>query len=165
MNEDGTMARMPDLIKVAERFQLKLVTIKDLIAYRIQNESLIEKLKNEIGDERVICGLSGGVDSTVTALLLHRAIKNNLTCIFVDNGLLRKQEANQIEFLFKKHFKIKLKTVKAKNLFLQNLKGVIDPEKKRKIIGKLFINVFEREAKKTVWRGRASHATQASPFI
>ena len=88
------------------------------------------------------------MDSTVTALLLHRAIKSNLTCIFVDNGLLRKQEANQIEFLFKKHFKIKLKTVKAKNLFLQNLKGVSDPEKKRKIIGKLFINVFEKEAKK-----------------
>ena len=111
-------------------------------------ESLIEKLKNEIGDKKVICGLSGGVDSTVTALLLHKAIKKNLTCIFVDNGLLRKQEADQIEFLFKKHFKIKLKTVNAKNLFLQNLKGVSDPEKKRKIIGKLFINVFEREAKK-----------------
>ena len=72
-------------------------------------ESLIEKLKNEIGDKKVICGLSGGVDSTVTALLLHKAIKKNLTCIFVDNGLLRKQEADQIEFLFKKYFKIKLK--------------------------------------------------------
>ena len=111
-------------------------------------ESLIEKLKNEIGDKKVICGLSGGVDSTVTALLLHKAIKKNLTCIFVDNGLLRKQEADQIEFLFKKYFKIKLKTVNAKSLFLQKLKGVSDPEKKRKIIGKLFINVFEREAKK-----------------
>ena len=111
-------------------------------------ESLIENLKNEIGDKKVICGLSGGVDSTVTALLLHKAIKKNLTCIFVDNGLLRKQEADQIEFLFKKYFKIKLKTVNAKSLFLQKLKGVSDPEKKRKIIGKLFINVFEREAKK-----------------
>ena len=79
----------------------------------------------------MICGLSGGVDSTVTALLLHKAIDKNLTCIFVNNGLLRKQEAEQIEFLFKKHFKIKLKTVNAKNLFLQNLKGVIDPEKKK----------------------------------
>ena len=73
------------------------------------------------------------MDSTVTALLLHRAIKDNLTCIFVDNGLLRKQEANQIEFLFQKALQIKLKTVKAKNLFLQNLKGVSDPEKKRKL--------------------------------
>ena len=111
-------------------------------------ESLIEKLKTEIGDEKVICGLSGGVDSTVTALLLHRAINKNLTCIFVDNGLLRKQEAYQIKTLFQTHFKIKLISINAKNHFLKNLKGVTSPEKKRKIIGKLFIDVFEREAKK-----------------
>ncbi|MDC3017768.1 glutamine-hydrolyzing GMP synthase [Paracoccaceae bacterium] len=111
-------------------------------------ESLIERLRNEIGDEKVICGLSGGVDSTVTALLLQRAINKNLTCIFVDNGLLRKQEAYQIKTLFKKHFKIKLISVNAKNYFLEKLKGVTNPEKKRKIIGKLFIDVFESEAKK-----------------
>jgi GMP synthase (glutamine-hydrolysing) len=111
-------------------------------------ESLIERLKAEIGDEKVICGLSGGVDSTVTALLLHRAINKNLTCIFVDNGLLRKQEAYQIKTLFQTHFKIKLISINAKNHFLKNLKGVTNPEKKRKIIGKLFIDVFEREAKK-----------------
>ena len=111
-------------------------------------ESLITKLKNDIGDNKVICALSGGVDSTVTALLLHKAIKKNLVCIFVDNGLLRKHEADQIEYLFKKHFEIKLITVKAKQLFLQNLIGVVDPEKKRKIIGRLFIKIFEKEAKK-----------------
>ena len=111
-------------------------------------DDLVTGLKSDIGNRKVICALSGGVDSTVTALLLHKAIEKNLTCIFVDNGLLRKQEAAQIEYLFKKNFKIKLISVKAKQLFLKNLKGVSDPEKKRKIIGKLFIKIFEKEAKK-----------------
>ncbi len=111
-------------------------------------DDLVAELKSYIGDRKVICALSGGVDSTVTALLLHKAIKKNLTCIFVDNGLLRKQEAAQIEYLFKKNFKINLISVKGKQLFLKNLKGVSDPEKKRKIIGKLFIRIFEKEAKK-----------------
>ena len=111
-------------------------------------DNIVAKLKSDIGGQKVLCALSGGVDSTVTALLLHKAIRENLICIFVDNGLLRKQEADQIEYLFKRHFKIKLISIKAKQLFLNNLKGVSDPEAKRKIIGKLFIDIFEKEARK-----------------
>lgn len=99
-----------------------------------------------IGNKRVILGLSGGIDSSVTALLLHQAIGKQLTCIFVDNGLLRQGEVEQVKWLFKKHFKMNLKFVSAKREFLNRLKGVVDPEKKRKIIGRTFIEVFEKEA-------------------
>ena len=111
-------------------------------------EKLIGDLKSGIGKEKVLCALSGGVDSSVTALLLSKAIGNNLTCIFVDNGLLRKNEAKDIIILFKKHFKIKLIVVNAKKLFLTSLKDISDPEKKRKLIGKLFIEIFEQQAEK-----------------
>jgi len=111
-------------------------------------EKLIRDLKLKIGKEKVLCALSGGVDSSVTALLLRKAIGNNLTCIFVDNGLLRKDEAKDTILLFKTHFKIKLIVINAKKLFLRNLKGISDPEKKRKLIGKLFIEVFEKQSEK-----------------
>jgi GMP synthase (glutamine-hydrolysing) len=101
-----------------------------------------------VGDRKVILGLSGGVDSSVTALLIHRAIGKHLTCIFVDNGLLRKNEAQKLKQTFKQHLKINIRFVRAAKLFLSALKGVTDPEKKRKIIGKVFMDVFESEAKK-----------------
>ncbi|MGZ3537511.1 MAG: glutamine-hydrolyzing GMP synthase [Thermodesulfobacteriota bacterium] len=115
-------------------------------------ESFLEQtsrdLKRRIGTRKVICALSGGVDSTVVALLLHKVIGDRLQCIFVDNGLLRKNEASQVVNLFRYHFKIPLTYVPAERPFLKKLEGVVDPEDKRKRIGKEFISVFEREARK-----------------
>ncbi len=107
----------------------------------------IEKIKNKVTDKKVLCGVSGGVDSSVVATLLHEAIGNQLVAIFVDQGLLRAGERQEVENLFKQYH-IDLITVDAKEEFLTNLKGITDPEQKRKIIGETFIKVFDREAKK-----------------
>jgi len=107
-----------------------------------------KRIKESVGKSRVVCGLSGGVDSSVTSVLVHRAVGKNLRCIFVDNGLLRKGEAEQVKRIFKGNFKINLDCVDATNRFLHKLKGVEDPEKKRKIIGNEFIKIFEEEAAK-----------------
>jgi GMP synthase (glutamine-hydrolysing) len=108
----------------------------------------ISQIQDTVKDKKVILGLSGGVDSSVTALLIHKAVGKNLTCIFVDNGLLRKDEAAKLKKTFKQHLRINIRFVSAKTKFLKALSKVTDPEKKRKIIGKIFINVFEAEAKK-----------------
>ncbi|OEU66720.1 MAG: glutamine-hydrolyzing GMP synthase [Desulfobacterales bacterium S5133MH16] len=108
----------------------------------------IAQIKETIGDKKVILGLSGGVDSSVTALLIHKAVGKNLTCIFVDNGLLRKDEAEKLKKTLKQHLEINIRFVSAKTKFLKALSKVTDPEKKRKIIGKVFMNVFEAEARK-----------------
>ena len=107
-----------------------------------------QEIKQLVDGKKAICALSGGVDSSVAAVLVHNAIGDNLTCIFVDNGLLRKGEREQVEKTFRDHFHIPLVVVDAKERFLKALKGVTDPEKKRKIIGNLFIEIFEEEAKK-----------------
>jgi GMP synthase (glutamine-hydrolysing) len=108
----------------------------------------IAQIKETAGNKKVILGLSGGVDSSVSALLIHKAIGKNLTCIFVDNGLLRKDEADKLKKTLKQHLKINIRFVSARTKFLKALSGVTDPERKRKIIGKIFIDVFEAEAKK-----------------
>jgi GMP synthase (glutamine-hydrolysing) len=110
-------------------------------------ERKIEEVREEVGDSHVILGLSGGVDSSVAAALLHQAIGKQLTCVFVDNGLLRLKEREAVARLFRDHFQLDLRVVRAAKLFLDQLKGVTDPERKRKIIGALFIDVFEAAAK------------------
>jgi len=111
-------------------------------------EETIENIRKKVGDKKVLCALSGGVDSSVAAVLVHRAVGDQLTCIFVDHGLLRKNEGDQVEEVFKNKFNMNLIRVNAEERFLERLKGVSDPEKKRKIIGEEFIRVFEDEAKK-----------------
>ncbi len=108
----------------------------------------IDSIKNIVKNEKVICGLSGGVDSSVVAVLIHKAIGKQLTCIFVNNGVLRKNEAEKVKKIFKENFKIDLVYVDAEDIFLNKLKNVTDPEEKRKIIGNTFIEIFEQEAKK-----------------
>jgi GMP synthase (glutamine-hydrolysing) len=110
-------------------------------------ESSIRAIRAEVGGGKVICALSGGVDSSVVALLLHRALGDQLTCVFVDNGVLRKGEAEKVVRTFRDHFHLNLRHVDASDLFLEKLEGVSDPETKRKIIGNEFIYLFEREAR------------------
>ena len=111
-------------------------------------EESIDKIKSAVGNSKVICALSGGVDSTVAAVLVEKAIGDKLICIHIDNGLMRKNESEEVEKLFKDEYHIRFVHVNASEKFLSRLKGVVDPEQKRKIIGNTFIEVFEEEAKK-----------------
>jgi GMP synthase (glutamine-hydrolysing) len=109
-------------------------------------EDQIARIRDQVGDAKVICGLSGGVDSSVAALLVHRAIGDQLTCVFVDHGLMRKNEGEQVISAFRDTFKVPLVAVDAETRFLDKLRGVTEPERKRKVIGAEFIRVFEEEA-------------------
>src|SRR4029078_4145606 len=120
---------------------------------RAFKDEAIAKIRAQVGKERVICGLSGGVDSAVAAVLIHEAIGDQLTCVFVDHGLLRLAEAEKVVALFKGSYNIPLVHVDASKTFLAALTGITDPEEKRKTIGKLFIDVFEAEAKKAAGNG------------
>lgn len=134
--------------KILENFVINIAGCK--LEWTMGNfmEEQIAEIKTKVGDKKVICGLSGGVDSSVVAALIHKAIGKQLTCIFVDHGLLRKNEGKQVKEVFEDHFGVNLIYVDAAELFLNNLKGVSDPEQKRKIIGKTFIDIFDAEASK-----------------
>jgi GMP synthase (glutamine-hydrolysing) len=116
-------------------------TTRDFIAHSL------ETIRKQVGGGRVILGLSGGVDSSVAAALLHKAIGGQLTCVFVDNGLLRQGERTSVERLYQRNFKIDLRVVDASKLFLRRLRGVAEPERKRKIIGRTFVEVFEKSVR------------------
>ena len=124
-------------------------------------EKSIQALREKIGDGKVLCALSGGVDSSVAAVMLHKAVGKQLTCVFVDNGLLRKNEGDEVENLFRNQFDINLIRANAQDRFLGKLEGVKEPEKKRKIIGEEFIRVFEAEAKKI---GKVDYLVQGTIY-
>ena len=124
-------------------------------------DQAVEQIRAQVGSERVILGLSGGVDSSVAAALLHKAIGPQLTCIFVNNGLLRAREADVVREVFGRHFKMRLQYEEASRLFLRNLKGVLDPERKRKIIGRTFIEVFQAATKRA---GKAKFLAQGTLY-
>src|SRR6266513_926937 len=138
----------PDGAKLIRNFVRKVAGLTGDWTMRAFREEAIEKIRAQVGGGRVICGLSGGVDSAVAAVLIPEAVGDQLTCVFVDHGLLRLGEAEQVVRLFRDSYNIPLVHVGAEGLFLTALAGVTDPEQKRKSIGKLFIDVFEAEAKK-----------------
>jgi GMP synthase (glutamine-hydrolysing) len=138
----------PDGAKLIRNFVRKIAGLTGDWTMRAFREEEIAKIRSQVGKGKVICGLSGGVDSAVAAVLIHEAIGDQLTCVFVDHGMLRLDEAKTVVELFRHHYNIPLVHVDASKQFLGELEGVTDPEKKRKTIGRLFIEVFEAEAKK-----------------
>ncbi|HEX6956616.1 MAG TPA: glutamine-hydrolyzing GMP synthase [Ferrovibrio sp.] len=138
----------PDGAKLLRNFVRKVAGCSGEWSMKGFRNEAVEKIRAQVGTGRVICGLSGGVDSSVAAVLIHEAIGDQLTCVFVDHGLLRKGEAEEVVRLFRDHYNIPLVHKDASDLFLGRLAGIADPEQKRKTIGALFIDVFEEEAKK-----------------
>jgi GMP synthase (glutamine-hydrolysing) len=156
----------PDGAKLISNFVHKVAGLKSdwtMAAFRAEAQQAIRR---QVGKGRVICGLSGGVDSAVAAVLIHEAIGDQLSCVFVDHGLLRQGEAGEVLRLFRGHYNIPLIHVDASRRFLAALRGVEDPEQKRKTIGKLFIDVFEVEAKKisSDGRGKVEYLAQGTLY-
>jgi len=135
-------------LKVISNFLFKVAALKADWSMGSFIERKVKEISNLVGDKKVICGLSGGVDSLVASMIIHNAVKNNLVCIFVDNGLLRKGQYQQLMEKFRKKFALNVVGVNASALFLQKIDKVTSPEQKRKIIGREFIHIFEKEAEK-----------------
>jgi GMP synthase (glutamine-hydrolysing) len=146
----------PEGAKLLANFVHKVAGLKSDWTMAAFRGEAIAAIRKQVGDGRVLCGLSGGVDSAVAAVLIHEAIGDRLTCVFVDHGLLRLGEAEEVVRLFRDHYNIPLHHVEAEELFLGALEGVDDPEVKRKTIGRLFIETFEAEAKKIAEDGRGA---------
>ena len=142
------VAHTPRGALILRNFTHRIAGLKGDWTMAAFREEMVGKIRRQVGQGRVICGLSGGVDSSVAAVLLHEAIGEQLTCVFVDHGLLRHNEAEQVVTLFRDHYNIPLVHVDASKEFLGELAGVSDPETKRKIIGRVFVEIFDREAAK-----------------
>ncbi|TJX57440.1 MAG: GMP synthase (glutamine-hydrolyzing), partial [Mesorhizobium sp.] len=138
----------PDGARLLRNFVHNIAGIEGDWTMRAYREHAVEAIRKQVGKGKVICALSGGVDSSVAALLIHEAIGDQLTCILVDHGLMRKDEAAGVVAMFRQHYNLPLILVDASEKFISALEGESDPEKKRKTIGRLFIEVFEEEAKK-----------------
>ena len=134
--------------QIFKNFLFLICKIKKTWKISSQKNRLIKEIKDTVGNNKVICALSGGVDSSVVALLINKSIKKNLVCVMVDTGLMRKNEFNYTYNIFKKDYNLNVKLINASKIFLKKLNNITDPEKKRKIIGNLFIKIFEKEAKK-----------------
>ncbi len=155
------VAHTPDGMKILGNFLFRICRCEPTWDMASFIQRTTKALRERVGTDRVICGLSGGVDSSVTAVLLHKAIGDNLSCILVDNGLLRKDEARDVMEMFQAHYGLDLHLVDASEHFLKCLDGVTDPEEKRKIIGREFINVFENKAKEL---GSAAYLAQGTLY-
>jgi GMP synthase (glutamine-hydrolysing) len=142
----------PNGMKILKNFLFKIVNAKKSWDRSEYLNNQIQLIKERVGSEKVICGLSGGIDSATAAAIVYQAIGKQLKCVYVDTGLMREGETEQVETDFKKYFLDNLVVIKAEKQFLDKLKGVTDPEQKRKIIGELFIRIFEKEAK--IWKAK-----------
>jgi len=155
------VAHTPNGQQILKNFLFRICGCRSSWTMASFAKQTIKELRDKLGNERVICGLSGGVDSSVLAVLLNEAIGDKLSCIFVDNGLLRKGESQQVMETFRDHYKMDVHLVDASKTFLKKLEGVTDPEKKRKIIGHEFISVFEKKAKEL---GKAKYLAQGTLY-
>lgn len=150
------VAHTPDGAKLLANFVHKVAGLKSDWTMAAFRGEAVKAIRDQVGQGRVLCGLSGGVDSAVAAVLIHEAIGEKLTCVFVDHGLLRQGEAEEVVSLFRDHYNIPLVHVQAQDLFIGALEGESDPETKRKTIGRLFIETFEAEAKKIAADGKGA---------